>query len=93
MRRRAILLPLLLAACHREPSFDERYDKAAKEIDARAKAMDEDIAESEKAAKAAGDVQSEPGTIIEPGGKIPRTEPVPLPDTTKPSNAPPSSGE
>ncbi|KTE21755.1 hypothetical protein ATE67_03605 [Sphingopyxis sp. H050] len=54
MRRAAILLPLLLAACHQEPSFDERYDKAAKEIDARAKAMDADIAESEKAAQAAG---------------------------------------
>ncbi|MBL0915244.1 MAG: hypothetical protein IBJ13_06945 [Sphingopyxis sp.] len=54
MRRAAILLPLLLAACHQEPSFDERYDKAAKEIDTRAKAMDADIAESEKAAKAAG---------------------------------------
>jgi len=93
MRRLAILLPLLLAACHQEPSFDERYDKAAKEIDARAKAMDKDIVESEKAAKAAGDVRSKPGTAIEPGGKVPRTKPVPLPDTAKPSNAPPSSGE
>lgn len=71
MRRLALLMPLLLAACHDEPSFDERYDKAAKEIDARAKAMDKDIAESERAAKAASD----------------------LPDTAKPSNAPPSSGE
>lgn len=93
MRRLAILLPLLLAACHREPSFDERYDKAAKEIDARAKAMDKDIAESEKAAKAVGEAPPRPGTAIEPGGKIPRTEPAPLPDTAKPSSAPPSSGE
>ena len=93
MRRLAILLPLLLAACHQEPSFDERYDKAAKEIDARAKAMDKDIAESEKAEKAAGEYPSEPAVAVEPGGKIPRTDPVPLPDTAKPSSAPPSSGE
>ena len=52
MRRLALVLPLLLAACHDEPSFDERSGKAAKEIEARAKAMDADIAESEKAAAA-----------------------------------------
>lgn len=52
MRRLALLLPLLLAACHKEPSFDERYDKAANEIEERAKAMDADIAESEKAVEA-----------------------------------------
>ena len=48
-----LLLPLLLAACHQEPAFDERYDKAAKEIEARARTMDADIAEAEKAAAAA----------------------------------------
>lgn len=52
MRRAALLLPLLLAACHQEPDFDDRYDKAAKEIEARAKAMDADIAETERAAAA-----------------------------------------
>jgi hypothetical protein len=36
----------LLGACQDEPDFDTRYDKAAKEIDARAKAMDAGIAES-----------------------------------------------
>lgn len=55
MRRLVILLPLLLTACHDEPSFDERYDKAAKDIETRAKAMDADIAESEKA-EAASDL-------------------------------------
>ena len=50
MRAGILLVPLfLLAACKEEPRFDERYDKAAKEIEARAKAMDADIAESEKA--------------------------------------------
>lgn len=53
MRRLALLLPLLLAACHQEPDFDERYDKAAKEIEGRARTMDADIAEAEKAAAAA----------------------------------------
>ena len=38
---------LLLAACDKEPDFDARYEKAAKEIEARAKAMDTDIAKSE----------------------------------------------
>ena len=52
MRGAPILLVLLLAACHREPDFDERYDKAAKEIEARARTMDADIAEAEKAAAA-----------------------------------------
>ncbi|OHD07542.1 hypothetical protein [Sphingopyxis sp. RIFCSPHIGHO2_12_FULL_65_19] len=55
MRAGAFLLPLLLlAACKEEPRFEERYDKAAEEIEARAKAMDADIAESEKAAAASG---------------------------------------
>ncbi len=60
MRPGILLVPLfLLAACKEEPRFDERYDKAAKEIEARAKAMDADIAESEKAAAATPDL-SEP---------------------------------
>ena len=60
MRAGILLVPLfLLAACKEEPRFDERYDKAAKEIEARAKAMDADIAESEKAAAATPDL-SEP---------------------------------
>ena len=52
MRALAVLPLLLLAACHAEPSFDERYDKAAKEVEARAKRMDADIAEADKAAAA-----------------------------------------
>jgi hypothetical protein len=51
--RRAAILPilLLLSACEREPDFEDRYDAAAKEIDARAKAMDADIAGTEQAAE------------------------------------------
>ena len=64
MRRLVILLPLLLTACHDEPSFDERYDKAAKEIEARTKTMDADIADAEKAA-----------AVTEPGAK-----PLPIPE-------------
>lgn len=72
MRAAVFLVPLLLlAACKDEPRFEERYDKAAKEIESRAKAMDADIAESDRAAAASED----------------------LPDPSKPSNAPTSSGE
>ncbi|RYD43075.1 MAG: hypothetical protein EOP63_10900 [Sphingomonadales bacterium] len=53
MRAAVLLVPLLLLiGCKDEPRFEERYDKAAKEIDARAKAMDADIAQSEEAAAA-----------------------------------------
>lgn len=55
MRAVALLLPLLLAACHDEPSFDERYDKATRDVEARAKQMDADIAETDKAAAVANE--------------------------------------
>ena len=55
MRAGLLLVPILmLAACKDEPDFDTRYDKAAKEIEARAKAMDADIAEAEKATASKG---------------------------------------
>jgi hypothetical protein len=53
MRGTLLLIPsLLLAGCKDEPRFEDRYDKAAKEIEARAKAMDADIAKSDDAAAA-----------------------------------------
>ncbi len=55
MRAALLLLPLLLAACEKEPKFEDRYAKAAKEIEARAKAMDADIAAADKAARDAGE--------------------------------------
>lgn len=55
MRRLLLIAPFLLTACNKEPDFDERYDKAAQEVEARAKAMDADIAASEAAAKATGE--------------------------------------
>ncbi|KTE17765.1 hypothetical protein [Sphingopyxis sp. H115] len=59
--RAAILFvsALLLAACKDEPRFDDRYDEAAKEIEARANAMDADIAKSGQAAPAASNDLSE----------------------------------
>ncbi len=90
MRAVILIVPLFFLAAYKdEPDFDARYDKAAKEIEARARAMDADIAESEAAANAA----DEPERAIEPGGKIPRVSPEPLPDSARPSNAPSSSGE
>ncbi len=53
MRAAPLFVPLLfLASCKDEPRFDDRYDKAAKEIEARARAMDADIAKSDQAAAA-----------------------------------------
>ncbi|MGV1683712.1 hypothetical protein [Sphingopyxis sp. NJF-3] len=67
MRAAALLLPLLLlSACKDEPDFDTRYDKAAKEIETRAKAMDADIAEADRAAKAAGADPADPPALSEP---------------------------
>jgi len=56
MRAAALLISLLLlTGCKNEPRFEDRYDKAAKEIEARAKAMDADIAKSDAAAAAASE--------------------------------------
>ena len=94
MRGAVILLPLLLlAGCKDEPDFEARYDKAAEEIEARAKAMDAAIAESEAASAAAGEPRATPAPKVEPAGKIPRMPPGPLPETANPTNPPPSSGE
>ena len=94
MRGATILLVLLLVAgCKDEPDFDARYDKATEEIEERAKAMDEAIAESETAAEAAGETRAAPTRNIEPGGKIPRVSPEPLPESVNPTNPPASSGE
>lgn len=59
MRAAAIPVLLLLGACNAEPDFDTRYDKAAKEIEARAKAMDADIAQADRANAVSGDLQDE----------------------------------
>lgn len=76
----ALIAPLLLlSACKEKPSFEDRYDKAAKEIDARAKAMDADIAAADKAAAVTGETAPDAQT--------------PLPADAAPSNAPSSSGE
>ncbi|WP_432770523.1 MAG: hypothetical protein HEQ22_07240 [Sphingopyxis sp.] len=78
MRSAALLLPLLLlSACQQEPAFDDRYDKAAKDIEARAKAMDADLSAAEAAAPA-GDVKGAPQD---------------LPPASEKANPPPSSGE
>ncbi|MPS69203.1 MAG: hypothetical protein E2586_11965 [Novosphingobium sp.] len=45
MRRCSLLLVAILAlsACHREPSFDERYETASKKIGETAKDIDAQI--------------------------------------------------
>ena len=67
MRFAVLFMPLLLlAGCKDEPDFDARYDKAAKEIEARARTMDADIAEAEKAA-AKRDLPAPPKPANAPG--------------------------
>ena len=76
MRGAVILLPmLLLAGCKNEPDFESRYDKAAEEIEARAKAMDAAIAESEAAAagRTTGDTSSQSGTGRKNSARVART--------------------
>ena len=46
MRRAAILTLLLLAAC--KPSFDDRYDKADKDIRAQASGVDSELAKQQR---------------------------------------------
>lgn len=46
MRRLAILLPLVLSACEREKSFDERYEIAQDEIKNKAKELDQELTPS-----------------------------------------------
>lgn len=81
--RRAVLsttliLPLLfLAACQEEPDFDSRYEKAATEIEARARAMDADIARADGARADRAAAAASEG----------------LQDAPAPSNPPSSSGE
>ena len=45
MRRAFAIALLLLAACRSEPSFDERYERAEEEINAKAAELDEDLEE------------------------------------------------
>ena len=69
MRSVALVASLLLfAGCKDEPDFDTRYDTAAKEIEARARAMDADIAESEKAAPGLSE-QSKPANAAPSSGE------------------------
>lgn len=73
MRLAFLLLVLLsIGACKKEPDFETRYERAVKEVDARAKAMDADIAEAERAAKAAGADRSAPTEFAEPGEPSPQ---------------------
>ncbi len=46
MRACALLVMLALAACDREPSFDERYEAAEHEIRTKASELNEDLSEA-----------------------------------------------
>lgn len=48
MRGCIAIAVLTLAGCHKQPSFDERYDKAQAEIHDKAAAIDAELAKQEK---------------------------------------------
>jgi len=48
MRVAGLLALLLVTACHDEPDFDERYDKASRDIRAKADAIDAQLERHEK---------------------------------------------
>lgn len=52
MARGIIIIALLLAACGKEPDFDQRYAEAERRIEARAAAMERDLAAQDRPAEA-----------------------------------------
>lgn len=52
---------IALAACSKQPSFDERYEKASAEIDARVKALDAAVMEAEATDKGVNGAQTVKG--------------------------------
>jgi len=69
MRATKSIVFLLLAACHAEPDFDERYNAANQEIQAKADAID---AQLEQTGKTKDDDRSSPQETN--GTHEPRTE-------------------
>ena len=43
MRSAALVLPFLLLACRQEPTFDERFEKAQHDINAKAAELDKEL--------------------------------------------------
>jgi len=62
MRAALASLVLLLAACNREPSFDERYARAEKSIRDKARDIDADLARRENLASEAAAAPPPPGS-------------------------------
>ncbi len=50
MRGGCVIVLLLLAGCSREPDFDQRYDKAQQDLQAKAAKIDQELAERKAAA-------------------------------------------
>ena len=74
----ALCLLLALAACQQEPTFDERYDAASKQIGTSAKEMD---AELEKREAEAAEAEIDPNDLeldnLETGEVIEEEAPQP----------------
>lgn len=66
MRRALATVALLLAGCHGEPSFDERYASAEKGIREKAADIDAELARRERLASEAAEPPAAAGKEVRP---------------------------
>lgn len=66
MRTLALVALVFVTACHREPDFDERYEKAESEIRAKAESIDKDLEQRAKQDGASSATAGDQGAKPEP---------------------------
>lgn len=69
MRRLGVVLVLAVVACRQEPSFDERYEQADREIREKAAAIDAELEDA--GASAAATQAAPPASSPKPGSDAP----------------------
>ena len=60
MRLAISALALALCACRSEPSFDERFSESEKEIEERAKELDEQLNDTDATGASDGESEAQP---------------------------------
>jgi hypothetical protein len=69
MRAAALVLLVLLAACKREPSFDERYAKVAHDLRSKSLAIDAELASEAAEASALASLSPPPAPASSPAAR------------------------